>query len=62
MKKIFFLLFLLVILSACQNKQTQKENKKEDPITNQYNFYQDSINKAQNAQDQLINISVDVNE
>ncbi len=58
MKKIFFLLFLLVILSACQNKQL----KNEDVITNQYHFYQDSVNKAQNAQNQLQNISLDVNE
>ncbi len=32
MKKIFFLLFSLVFLSACQNKQVEKE----DIITNQY--------------------------
>ncbi len=58
MKKIFFLLFSLVFLSACQNKQVEKE----DIITNQYHFYQDAINQAQNAQNQVENISVNVNE
>lgn len=58
MKKIFCLIIFLLLLTGCQSSQP----KKEGIITNQYHFYQDSINKAQNAQQQLGNISVNVNE
>lgn len=58
MLKIFTLIILMSILSACQIQSPQKPS--DNIISNQYNFYQNSIEQAQKAQNQLENTSLDI--